>query len=85
MTNKTRIMLVWAALGTAIAVVFNVVHAASGGMWAVSVAATLIAIAAARAIYWRMISRMMNHSAVVPTEHGPDGRIDAIELFWRPG
>jgi hypothetical protein len=27
----------------------------------------------------------LNRNRAVPTEHGVDGRIEAIEYFWRPG
>ena len=85
MTNKTKVMLLWAALGTMVAAVFMAAHTLTAGAWAISVPAALLGAAVARLAYWRSIGRMMNNNTVVPTEHGPDGRIDAIELFWRPG
>ena len=85
MSNKTRIMLLSAVLGTIITAVFMTVHALTGGAWAISVPAALAAAAIARAAYWRSIGRMMNSNTVVTTDHGPDGRIEAIEVFWRPG
>ena len=33
----------------------------------------------------RSVGRMIHSDAVVATDHGPDGRIEAIEVFWRPG
>lgn len=85
MTNRTKIVLIMAGLGAGIAGVFNLVHALTGGAWALSVPAALTSAVAARWVYWWAIGRMMNDGAVVPTGHGPDGRIDAIEVFWRPG
>ena len=85
MSNKTRIMLIWAVLGAGVAAVFNLTHALTDGTWALSVGAALLAAAAARLMYRRSISSMTNDHSVVPTDHGPDGRIDAIEVFWRPG
>ena len=85
MTNKTKIMLLTAVLGTMITAVFMTAHTLTDGAWVISAPAALVAAAAARAAYWRSIGRMMNSTAVVATEHGPDGRIEAIEVFWRPG
>ena len=85
MTNKVKIMLLMAALGLGVAAVFNAAHAVSGGRWLVSVPATALAALVAYRMYWRTIVRMTNDRHVVPTEHGPDGRLTAIEVFWRPG
>lgn len=85
MTNKAIIVVIMTGLGAGIAGVFNVVHALTGGAWVLSIPAALMSVVAARSIYWRAIGRMMNDGAVVPTEHGSDSRIDAIEVFWRPG
>ena len=85
MTNKTRIILTTSVLGLGVAAVFNVVHLATGGAWLASVPATVAAGIGARSLYWRLIGRMTNTSEVVATEHGTDGHIDAIEVFWRPG
>ena len=85
MTNKTKIFLLMAALGTGVAAVFTVVQALTGDAWAVSILAAAVAALAARSIYWRSIGSMMNDGAVVATDHGPEGRLEAIEVFWRPG
>ena len=85
MTNKARIILIAAGLGLGVALVFNVVHIASGGAWVASVPAAVAAGFGGRSLYWRLIARMTNSGAVVATEHGFDGRIGAIEVFWRPG
>lgn len=85
MTNKTKIMLLSAALGTMITAVFMIAHTLTDGAWVISVPAAIIAATAARAAYWRSVGRMTNNDAVVATDHGPDGRTEAIEVFWRPG
>ncbi|MEM7271646.1 MAG: hypothetical protein AAF547_01080 [Actinomycetota bacterium] len=85
MSNKVRIILLYAAIGLGIATVFNVVHEATGGAWLVSLPAVAVAGLAARAIYWWSIGQQTNDGEVVATEHGPDGRVEAIEVFWRPG
>ena len=85
MTNKAKIVLLMTVLGAAIAGVFSLVHVITGGAWVFSIPTALAAAAAARPIYWRSIGSMTNNHAVVPSGHGPDGRIEAIEVFWRPG
>ncbi len=85
MSNKTKIMLLTAALGTMITAAFMTAHTLTDGAWVISVPAALAAAAAARGAYWRSVGRMMNSNTVVTTGHGPDGRIEAIEVFWRPG
>ncbi|MEM9748774.1 MAG: hypothetical protein AAF945_18935 [Actinomycetota bacterium] len=85
MTNKLRLTLLVAALALAVAVVFNTALAASDGNWWVSVPTAAVAGLAARSIYWRVVGRLANDDDVVMTEHGPYGRLEAIEVFWRPG
>ena len=85
MTNKAKIVLIMAVLGAAISGAFNLVHALSDGAWLLSIPGALVAAVAARSAYRWSIGWMMNDSAVVPTDYGPDGRIEAIEVFWRPG
>ncbi|MEM9609740.1 MAG: hypothetical protein AAGA99_20110 [Actinomycetota bacterium] len=85
MTNKTRIFFTMAALGAAIFAVFTAVHTLTGGVWALSVPAAVGTAFAARSVYRRLLGRMANDSVAVPTIHGPNGRIEAIEVFWRPG
>lgn len=85
MTNKMRMMLTVPALGMGVALVFNVVHGATAGAWVASVPAAAAAGLAARSLYWRLIRGMTNDRDAVPTEHGTDGRVEAIEVFWRPG
>ena len=75
MSNKTRIMLLWAVLGAGVAAVFNLINALTGGTWVLSVGAALGAAAVARLVYRRSIGSMMNDHSVVPTDHGP-GRPD---------
>ncbi|MEM9039023.1 MAG: hypothetical protein AAGD33_03905 [Actinomycetota bacterium] len=85
MTNKLRLTLLTAGLALAVAVVFNVALTASDGNWLVSVPTAAVAALAARSVYWRVVGRLANDDEVVVTEHGPDGRLEAIEVFWRPG
>ncbi len=85
MTNKTKIFLIVAALGAAIFAVFIAVHTLTGAAWVLSVPAAVAAALAARPVYWRLLGQMENDSITIPTSHGPDGRIEAIEVFWRPG
>ena len=84
MTNKTKIFLIMAALGTGVAVVFNLALAASGGSLAVGLPVAVVAGVIAYRLYWRIVTRMTNGSEVVPTAHGPSGHIEAIEYYWRP-
>ncbi len=85
MTNKVKIILLTAFLGSAVFATASLVHGATGGLWLASVPVTIIAAIAARSIYWRVVLGMTNPGHVVATEHGPAGPIDAIEVFWRPG
>ena len=85
MSNRAKIILLVSALMAATAGVFILVHIITGGAWMLSIPAALVAAAAVRPIYWRSIGRMTNNHAIVPTGHGSDGRIEAIEVFWRPG
>ena len=86
MTNKVKIIALAALLGSSVAVIWAVVHAATGGRWLVSVPIAVIGAFVARAVYWRTVMVVMTNAAdVVATDHGPRGRVDAIEVFWRPG
>jgi hypothetical protein len=85
MTNKTKILLIMTALGPAIFAVFTAVHILTSGAWVLSVPAAVVTGLAARSVYWRLLGWMVNDSVTVPTSHGRDGRIEAIEVFWRPG
>lgn len=85
MSNKVKIFLLMAVLGTGVAAVFTAAQALTDGAWVISIPAALAAAVVARSIYWRSIGSMMNEGAVVPTEHGTNGRLEAIEVFWRPG
>ena len=85
MSNKVKIILLMSALSLGVVAVFNVTHAASGEAWAVSLPVAAAASFAASLVYRRTILGMTNDSDVVVTDHGPDGRIEAIEVFWRPG
>ena len=56
----------------------------TGNLW-VAVAVLVLGIVAARAILRRSVAALTNDRSVVATEHAVDGRIEAIEVFWRPG
>ena len=85
MSNRVRIILLSSVLGFGVIAAFGVVHRATDGAWVASVPAGAAAALVARSLYWRSVSGLTNDDIVVPTEHGPDGRIEAIEVFWRPG
>ena len=86
MSNKYKIMVLWALLGTGVFGLVGAVQAATGGLWYVSVPTLIVAALAARAIYWRTLMFVMTNAGdVVATENGATGRLDAIDVFWRPG
>ena len=82
--NKTKLIVVsvvlWSLPGTA----FGLSTVVSGSPW-VGAAASLLGIVAARAILRRAVAALTNDRFVVATDHAVDGRIEAIEVFWRPG
>ena len=85
MSNRAKIILLMSMLGFGVISVFNLVHAATDEAWVLSIPAAVAAAAAARSIYWWVLGRMMSDDVAVPTDFGPDGPIEAIEVFWRPG
>ncbi|MEL6981037.1 MAG: hypothetical protein AAFO29_01300 [Actinomycetota bacterium] len=46
---------------------------------------SLIFVAVAVAIYAVAFRSKLNPTQAVPTDHGVDGQVDAVEFFWRPG
>ena len=82
---KVKIIGLWIALGAAVGGAFNLALALTDGNWLLSVAAGLIAVLGARPAYRWWLSTQTNSHEVVPTEYGVPGRIEAIEVFWRPG
>lgn len=73
-------VVVWSLPG----IVFGLSTVLSGNPW-VGAAASVLGIVAARAILRRSVAALTNDQSVVVTEHAVDGRIEAIEVFWRPG
>jgi hypothetical protein len=81
--NKKLIVasvVVWSLPGIA----FGISTVVSGNLW-VAAATSVLGIVAARAILRRYVATLTNDQSVVATEHAVDGRIEAIEVFWRPG
>ena len=82
--NKTKLIaasvVVWSLPGIA----FGLSIVLSGNLWVAAVVAVL-GIVAARAILRRYVATLTNDQFVVATEDAVDGRIEAIEVFWRPG
>jgi hypothetical protein len=65
---------------TVIAVVISVVTVVASGDW------LLMAFLASFGGWYALMYRAkLNRNRAVPTEYGVDGRIEAIEYFWRPG
>jgi glutaredoxin len=56
----------------------------SGNPW-VAAAASGLGIVASRATLRRSVAALTNDQSVVVAEHAVDGRIEAVEVFWRPG
>jgi hypothetical protein len=56
----------------------------SGNLW-VGAVASMLGIVAAREILRRSVGALTNDQSVVATERAVDGRMEAIEVFWRPG
>ena len=63
---------------------FGLAMVLSGNPW-VAAAACVLGIVASRVLWRRSVAALTNDRSVVPTEHGVGGRIEAIEVFWRPG
>ena len=84
MSNRVKIILASATLGLAVAAAFNIVLATTGSL-VVAVPVALVAVLAARSVYRWFLLQQTNDEQVVATAHGPDGRLTAIEVFWRPG
>lgn len=45
----------------------------------------LIVLVGVAALYTVAFRSRLNGGHVVPTEHAVNGRLDAVEFFWRPG
>lgn len=82
--NKTKLILATVALWSLPGIAFGLATALSGSLW-VGAAASVPGVVAARAILRRSVAAFTNDQSVPAAEHAVDGRIDAIEVFWRPG
>jgi hypothetical protein len=82
--NKTKLLVASVVLWSLPGIAFGLSMVVSGNLW-VAAAASVLGIVAARAILRRSVAALTNDRSVVATEHAVDGRIEAIEVFWRPG
>jgi hypothetical protein len=82
--TKTRLIVASVVLWSLPGIAFGLSAVLSGNLW-VAAAASLLGIVVARAIWRRCVAALTNDQSVVATEHAVDGRIEAIEVFWRPG
>jgi mycoredoxin len=82
--NKTRLIVAFVVIWSVPGIAFGLAMVLSGNP-RVAAAASLLGIVAARAILRRYVAALTNDRSVVATEHAVDGRIEAIEVFWRPG
>jgi hypothetical protein len=82
--NKTKLIVVSVVLWSLPGMAFGLTMVLSGNLW-VGAAAFVLGIVAARAIMRRSVAALTNDQSVVATEHAVEGRIEAIEFFWRPG
>lgn len=82
--NRTTLIVATVVLWSLPGIAFGVATVVSGNLW-VGVAAAALALVAARAIFRRNVGAFTNDESVVATEDGMHGRVEAVEVFWRPG
>ena len=82
--NKAKLVVATVVLWSLPGLAFGLSMVLSGNLW-VAAAVSVLGIVAARAILRRTVAAFTNDQSVVVTGHGVDGRIEAIEVFWRPG
>jgi len=82
--NKTKLVVAHVVVWSLPGIAFGLTTVLSGNPW-LGVAASVLGIIAARAILRRSVAALTNDQSVVATEHAVDGRIEAVEVFWRPG
>ncbi len=82
--NKTKLIVASVVLWSVPGIAFGLSTVLSGNLW-VGAATSVLGIVAARAIFRRYVAALTNDQSVVATEQAVDGRIEAIEVFWRPG
>jgi glutaredoxin len=73
-------VVLWSLPGIA----FGLAAVSSGNLW-VAAAVSVLAVVAARAMLRRYVATLTDDRSVVATEHAVAGRIEAVEVFWRPG
>ena len=82
--DKTKLVVASVVPWSLPSIAFGLSAVLSGNLW-VAAAASALGIVAARAIVRRCVAGLTNDQSVVATEHAVDGRIEAVEVFWRPG
>ena len=82
--NKTKLIVASVVVCSLPGIAFGLSAVLSGNLW-VAAAASVLGIVAARAVLRRYVAALTNDQSVVATEHAVVGRIEAIEVFWRPG
>mgnify|MGYP001429687764 CR=1 FL=1 len=84
MASKTTSIVVAVALWSLPGLAFGAAMVTTGNLWQ-AVAAAVLGLVVALAISRPAIARLTNDRSVVPIEPVVDGRIEAVEVFWRPG
>ena len=84
MATQTRLIVASVVLWSLPGIAFGLALVVSGNLW-VAVAASVLGIVAARAILRRCVAALTNDRSVAAAEHAVGGRIEAIEVYWRPG
>ncbi len=82
--KKTRLIVATVVLWSLPGIAFGLSMVLTGDLW-VAATASVLGIVAARAILRRQVTALRNDQVVVATGHAVQGRIEAIEVFWRPG
>lgn len=82
--NRTKLIVTSVVLWSLPGIAFGLSMVSSGNLW-VAAAASVLALVAARAILRRSVAALTNDQSVVATEHAMGGRVEAVEVFWRPG
>jgi mycoredoxin len=82
--NRTRLIVASVIFWSLPGIAFVVCMVLSGSLW-LSVAVLVLGVVAVGAILRRYLATLTNDHLVAATEHGVDGRIEAVEVFWRPG
>lgn len=82
--NRTKLIVASAALWSLPGAAFGLSAVLSENLW-VAAAAAVLGLVAARAILRRYVTTLTNDRSVIATEHAVEGRIETVEVFWRPG